>query len=1275
MKKILYLTFSLILLIMMGLFISLVSLAQPSEEEEPPRFSFRIDSEIGRALPRKIIYDPNHDRYAVVDAYNRLLLVDAPTFETQHILYETGQFNDILFSNDGNWFALAVETRIELYNANSGKLVSRLDNLSEALSVVGPLAFSRDDNLLKFEGIYRAPRSIRVRENQTVNVPWLWNLTAARNEGDSTFPRELEAWQFFDYRNGFVITPNDRAIAALPGRLQFLDVYTLEQQFDIPTDRYEADPMRVWTSLRDDKIYIRPTDANTLVQVDTERQVLAETPLYQPLTETDLELLSGIEPSSQAKLIGGDNTAALKIAFLGDRRTQFDRYGSGDLSVTLIDLILPPATSDDNVVAFLYIFNERTEIGWFEMRTAGRQMILNPDETELLVRTGGDNERIITYDIATGQELRRLTPSLRNIGAYNRNNKNRVLDFDSTGTILISDFQRYDAETNAVLAEDLRYSRSFDRFFFTDDSTNIITLSGNEWRVWDRITGEVRRREVLNFRGNIIRDSDDGFHFLTQFFETNQDGVEIVNLQNSTDDTAYDNVGEGVTRQTMTFDRIRGSGIDLVIPSPDWQHYLVTYSVNGWGEYPPGNQIAMYSITEGKLWWIAGDDLPPPNERNYGWVDNETVYIYGTGFAIDQPARIFSANYNVTGLPQCIVDRFPEKVDEWINLWERLVYRLRNDRLHDLTLRICADVPDTIESAENFLIPTSTPIPVTVTPIRIEGIPVCLTARYPSETDKYAELWNTIIAGLSEEEIDKTEILICEGIGEIPERYASVSGEFLEQTMLIDAQTGVRSTGAFQPINNSTASTEPIRIEFEKQTERSLGQFVLSPDENLVASSSLPGELIIYELVTTYETLLAEASATAQIRVNAQNLMGAAPSQTPTFNPVGTARPTLTPTTTPTAIPRPVEQVNMPQFGETLNLCPAETLYALEDAPESYTPNGRIHGSVSGDILWTIDPITGERAPDETVPQCGEGVTCNFSIDKQWILLVGENFAYAIRPDGTDNRGLFGSEDPEEYVYVPPMTWIAGDTLEYIVQVEVEENGRTRLVDAIQRNILGVFPDPDPWIPFASVNELPTEIVARQPNGDLAVVRTQFSTGVGPGYKYYIYNIVTREYEYFARTGSDGLQLRWLPFGERLVYTYDWSSPYFPWYMYTEAEGHRLLGNNIRGAMSTEGRYFARATDRRAQPIAIWDSETGLERTYCLPETGARLYNGSFEFSPDSRYVALRAPLPKDEDVEGVGQHLLILNIETGEVVDLSTGFNNIVVWSRDFGTYGEGDS
>lgn len=89
------------LLLFLALLITGMALiAQTEDPAEEREISFEIESEIGRALPRKIVYDPVNERFAVVDAYNRLLLVDAETYETEHILYERGQYNDLAFSNN-----------------------------------------------------------------------------------------------------------------------------------------------------------------------------------------------------------------------------------------------------------------------------------------------------------------------------------------------------------------------------------------------------------------------------------------------------------------------------------------------------------------------------------------------------------------------------------------------------------------------------------------------------------------------------------------------------------------------------------------------------------------------------------------------------------------------------------------------------------------------------------------------------------------------------------------------------------------------------------------------------------------------------------------------------------------------------------------------------------------------------------------------------------------------------------------------------------------------
>jgi hypothetical protein len=356
-------------------------------------------------------------------------------------------------------------------------------------------------------------------------------------------------------------------------------------------------------------------------------------------------------------------------------------------------------------------------------------------------------------------------------------------------------------------------------------------------------------------------------------------------------------------------------------------------------------------------------------------------------------------------------------------------------------------------------------------------------------------------------------------------------------------------------------------------------------------------------------------------------------------------------------------------------MCPLEQLLTMDNLPEGYSPIGRIIAPIQGDVLWVIEPESGRRYADEDVPLCGFGIDCNFSPDRQWILGQDLDEIFVVRPDGTDQRVLFGEDDvwPQSEI-----RWAGSDTLEYEVTVERERNGRREFVTGIQQDILGVFPDPEPWVPEVVINNLPATIVSRQPGGTHVIVYTVFSTGFGPGYKYYVYDFATGTSEYFARFADyppEQLSVSWHPSGDRLFYYYPPPPNRAPiWYQFKFGDGtqdHRLLGNLPGGTWSNEGRYRAFATNRRTQPIAVWDSETGLTRTYCIPETGARFYDGSFVWSPDSRYIALRAPLPKDETVEGIGQHVMILNIETGEIVDLTTGAGSLVTWAIEPGGYG----
>jgi hypothetical protein len=1260
MKRIVIFAAMLASLLLVG---AVVGQNTPAPDNE---LSFEVVSEIGRALPRSIVYEPNFERIAMVDAYNRLVLIDALTYETQHQLYDKGSYNDYAFSNDGRWFALAIDTRMELYNAETGELVSKLDNPGEALRIHGPLTFSPDDNLLLFVGTHPAPQSLRRHENDTSETPWIWNLTAARNEGRSTFPRAVEAWQFFDYRNGFVLGPDNRIVAALPGRLHIIDAYTLDVIHEIDTARYEQDPLRVWFSIRDNQIYVLPVYESKLLQVDSQQGLLVEIPLNQDLTQNDLNLIGGIELGRPARVIGAADTTTefdlLKV-FLGGRYSEAWDYHP--LTVTLIDLLTVPATDDDRLQSLLFIYDEREKKGRFVFTSPynTQQMVLHPDGEHLLIRRDpGDGEKVEIYNMTTGDFEGEIVPALRDMGYYSRSRKNRILAYTNDASVIVSDFQRFGAESLRVEAEDLRYSRRFDQFFFTSTNDGIVTLSGNEWRLWNIKTSEVIDRKALPLRGSVLATSRDGFRFLTQFDENGIPGVEILDIPS------------GETR-SVTFETLPGRYIEQIIPSPDWEHYFVIYSVNGYGAYSPSNEVALYSMDEGQLWFIAGDDLPPADNRNYGWADDGTAYIYGDGYLSQIPSRIFGADFAPDGSPSCLVQQYPNELIELKTAWYNRVYQLRGDEVSLLANMVCQRLAEsTTYKSLNAAIPQEAAqlLYPTATPVLIDGVPACLTARYPNQAEAYARDWARMIEGLPPDQVATMEELVCEGIGTPQPDYDY--SDYRVQTMMIDVASGMRLDGSFNP-PASTRPIQPIRDEFFNDFERDMGSAVLSPDEQLVAVSSLPGELVVFKLVTPYRTILSWGTATSGAQYQAENRIAVLPTTTPTFSPISMAQPTLTPTVTPTPPPKSETLVDQPMYGQLQEFCPAEKLYTLDSLPGGYSPTGRLVGPVQGESLWAIEPEDGRRYEDATIPKCSDGLPCTFSPDEQWLLVDAVNEIYIIRPDGTDARVLF--DKTKRYPY--EIWWSGANTLEYEIYDQVP--GHPGIYDYMyERDVIGVFPDATPWWPGSiEINHKPAELISRQPGGSYAVMRTTFSTGINPGYEYYLYNTNTGIASYFARLTEypeQNLFVTWDALGDRLFYYYPPPLNVSPiWYQYdVKTHEHRLLNDLHSGTWSNEGRYVAFSTFRRTQQIGVWDTQTGLTRTYCIPETGARRYEGAFHWSPDSRYVALQAKLPKDESQEGVGQHTLILDIETGAIVDLSAGIGDLVVWTKEPGSFAVGE-
>ncbi len=66
-----------------------------------PQKSFEIVAELGRALPRNIVYEPKLEHIAMVDAYGRLVMINALNYQTLYTLHESGGYNDLPLAMTG----------------------------------------------------------------------------------------------------------------------------------------------------------------------------------------------------------------------------------------------------------------------------------------------------------------------------------------------------------------------------------------------------------------------------------------------------------------------------------------------------------------------------------------------------------------------------------------------------------------------------------------------------------------------------------------------------------------------------------------------------------------------------------------------------------------------------------------------------------------------------------------------------------------------------------------------------------------------------------------------------------------------------------------------------------------------------------------------------------------------------------------------------------------------------------------------------------------------
>lgn len=1225
--------------------------------------AFRLVSSIGKVVPRKALYNPQYERLLLLDAYNRLVMTDALTYAEIAVLHENTPIVDIQFSHDGTLLSVLTDRAVELWDVQTNTVLARLTELNSPFALYGPLTFSRDDSLLMFSGLYPTPRNLRREETDRSIYPWVWDIAAARGLREASLPNRAEAAQLFDYIAGAALAPGNLLIGALPGRVMVMDGTSLRQLYDIPIQRYARDPFNFYNSQLDGRVYLGDGANSAMVVIDPASQSAIDLPLGMNLTAEQRASLDAVGALGM-KQVGPARSNLwnpIHARLLGQGyRNSGSFYVSTTLTLYLLDLVLPPSGGD---VSNALIAIEDHSRGTFTLRLVyadAQQMLISPDGESLLVREY--NEDIVTrYELDSGNITLNFTPALR-LNRYSRTSKNRVLAYDTSGDVIVTDFQRISADGAQIITQDLAYSRSYDRFYFAPDNRTVITMAGSEWRQWDVTTTEVLRREVITSNGSLVATAASGTRLLYEVRQNQRTGMEVVDL-----------TGGGVVRQTIAFDNITGHGIDRVIPNRDWTAFLVVYSVNGYGPYAPGNQIAMYKMGEGKKWLIAGDDLPTASGRNYVWVDNETIGIIGSSERGDIPPRVYGVQYAPSGLPACLVERFPDADIVLAELWDFLVWKHRHDYLDRLTETICAAPPTSLAEAAATLQPTATPFVITATPIASGDLPACFAAVFgQTEADLYLDRWRTLTDGLTAAQTEELAVRLCEGIRS-GGGYGSIRPP--QFVMLIDAETGVRAAGAYEPPLVVVSPLDPLYQRFRRTYDRDMGTAVLSDDRRYIAASSMPGELVVYELILPYERLVVQVTETAQAAYNAANQIVGMPTATPTYNLIGTARPTLTPTITPTFLPDPQE----PAYAELMRReYRPSALWAANNPPPGWDAAGRILAPLQGDIIWAIEPEDGTRYEAPEAPRCNTGLTCTFSPDREWVLVDSYDITSIMRPDGSAERILYDQRTPMPDNRRPnSLRWANGDTLEWNRREEyIDQNGVTRFGEVLRRDVLNVFPDPNP-VPLEghTINGRRIEELDVQPAGEWAVAITSYNTGLGTGYRYYLYNLRSGEYRLFARNHNSSINTFWHPQGDRLFWTRGISTSRTDYFQMAAPDWTpQALGSNmpLSGTWSPDGSQVAStASNNAGQYLIIWNVAEGIYNTYHIPETDRSSSLSNLMWSPDSRYLAFQTSLPRDRG-QNVGAHTLVVQLSTGEVVDLTTGALPMVAWVREPGTYDE---
>ncbi|MBK8026174.1 MAG: hypothetical protein IPK19_33505 [Chloroflexi bacterium] len=1284
--------------LMLGLFVlGIVGLV--FGQDSPPEFFSRL-RQLGGLPPASVRYDAVGDQLALVQTDGSLSLMDATTLETRFELYESGTYNAYRFSHSGRWLALAIDRRVELWNTENGSVAATIEPPGSNY-VTGPLMFSDDDSYLVFTAVVPASQATRRSENDTDLLPWLWDVNAALDLGDSRLPGRVDAYAFFDYRSGSLFMgPSDILLAAIPGRYQLIDAHAsaLVSFQDIESERFENDPVSLWFSAAGNLMYVLKTDTGNLVQVDTRTRAAYEIPLGRALNALTQAELSTAGSSGLQHVMGQSSSEVIpfvRTLFGYDYRADWNYH---PLTITLLDILQPATAAAGRVGVLLYLFDETRGVGSVEfLSPAGGQVLaVHPGAQRIALREVGAESPIAIYELEDGRPVLRFDTAISDLEG------NALFAYDATGESILAGWQRYDAASGRAQYEILDFTPGFQEVYFTDDSRRLVTMTDTEWWLWDIETGSVLRRERLSFTGPRIENWPDGHRFLvdappeSDFYP----GIEIYDVAAS-------------VRRRLQFNVPADMSLQRVIPSPSWESFLVVYAADPSSQHAPNGAVAVYTMGFGQRAYIAGTDLPA-NAVDFGWIDDQTAYVVGSSVG-GAPDRIYGIEYDSSGVPACLLANYPDLRDTWGKLWERIAFYRPADDVARLAQQVCRAPDEAAALALHTPTPTLTPAPeATSALVRIAGVPECLTERFTDQALAFSREWRTLTEGLSAEQIEELGVLLCEGLSsEFAGGYVPrVGGASTTLIYAINVTTGARVRLPSLPERTSSVpDVDLVREAFRRQYGVRPSEMVLSPNRQLAVVRSSANHAIIYRLEKAYDTMVAEATATAVGTAQAiPNAIRIRPTATPLPDSVGTALPTLTPTVIPTRLPF-VEPTLSPELvQEPEEICPYVSPVSFADRSATFAMMGRLLGTVpNSGVMWALDMSTGHLAPDETLPPCALGLPCDFSWDNTWMLTLDGGVVVS-RPDGSVATVLMAGDERDAVLqgygwYDKNRVYL--DFLGYVP----EESQSEQLLREFYNVETGEFSASEPVQDSArSINGLPTEFVSRQPlGGSLVVVRTALTlsdpdrVNGGGGYRYFLYDLATDTYQLFAETriGETAvleLNVEWDPTGRYLYYTpprptdpyvdgvpgvdpveirdtlmvYDsetstyFSSAPFNWMQTWTLDGQFRYGEY---SLDADERQERLDTGRPVPSFILRDPLTGQARVYCPPESWWVYW--VTQWSPDGRFVAFLAPQPGDQSETSRSYFTVyVLDVETGEVVDMGADMNNILVWTAGEGEY-----